>query len=66
MTAATVIAPLALLAFYAYCLADFSRTPEWEMRTFDKRTWIGLLILTNVAGGVMWLGIGRPTRPHPR
>ena len=66
MTAATVIAPLVLLVLYAYCLADFSRTPQWEMRTFDRRTWIGLLILTNVAGGLMWLRLGRPTRTRPR
>jgi hypothetical protein len=36
------------------------------MRTFDKRTWIGLLILTNVVGGLMWLRLGRPIRPRPR
>lgn len=65
MTAATVMAPLLLVAFYAYCLADFSRTPEWEMRTFDKRTWIGLLILGNVVGGLVWLRLGRPTRRRP-
>lgn len=66
MTAVALIAPFVLLAFYAYCLADFSRTPEWEIRTYDKRTWIVLLVLGNVVGGLMWLRLGRPPGPHPR
>lgn len=57
---------LALVAVYAYCLADFARTPEWEMRTFDRQTWILLLIFTNVVGGLMWLRLGRPPRRSTR
>jgi hypothetical protein len=57
---------LALVAVYAYCLADFARTPEWEIRTFDRQTWILLLIFTNVVGGLMWLRLGRPPRRPTR
>ncbi|HVN11305.1 MAG TPA: PLDc N-terminal domain-containing protein [Kineosporiaceae bacterium] len=66
MTLITALPPLALLAFYAYCLADFSRTPESEMRTFDRRTWILLLVFGNVFGGAMWLRLGRPNHPRDR
>lgn len=66
MPPVAALVPLALLAVYAYCLADFARTPEWDMRTFDRQTWILLLIFTNVVGGLMWLRMGRPTRPSTR
>ena len=60
------LVPLVLVAVYAYCLADFARTPEWEMRTFDRQTWILLLVFTNIVGGLMWLRRGRPPRPSTR
>ena len=63
---AALLIPFTLLALYAYCLVDFSRTPEWEMRTFDRRVWIVLLVFTNVAGGLMWLCVGRPNPPRRR
>jgi hypothetical protein len=66
MTMTAALVPLILLGLYAYCLADFSRTPEWQMRTFDRRTWILLLVFTNVAGGLMWLFAGRPNQPGRR
>ena len=63
MTPIAALAPLALLALYAYCLADFARTPESGMRTFDRQTWVLLLVFTNVVGSIMWLRLGRPNRP---
>jgi len=61
-----VLVPPALLTLYAYCLADFTRTPESELLTFDRRTWILLLAFTNVLGGLIWLRFGRPNHPRPR
>ncbi len=66
VTLTAALVPLALLAVYAYCLADFGRTPEWEIRTFDKRTWIVLLLFGNVVGGLLWLRAGRPNHPQAR
>jgi hypothetical protein len=65
-TPEALLLPVALLAFYAYCLVDFTRTPEWQIRTFDKRVWVVLLVFTNVFGGVMWLCVGRPNAPRRR
>lgn len=50
------------LAFWRFCLFDFSRTPDREIRTFTKPVWVVLLILGNVAGGVCWIVLGRPHR----
>lgn len=63
--APTVIA-LALLGFYGYCLYDFSRTPERDVRLYDRTTWVFLLLLTNVFGGALWLMRGSPRGPRSR
>ena len=54
-----VVSACALL-FWIACLVDFSRTPEEEMRLLTRPVWIAVLVLGNVAGGVLWLGWGRP------
>ena len=53
---------VAALGFWVYCLVDFSRTNEYEMRTFSKPVWLMLLVFTNIFGGLMWLYYGRPLR----
>lgn len=53
---------LAALGFWGYCLVDFSRTDEREMRMFSKPVWILLLVLTNLLGALMWFAVGRPQR----
>jgi hypothetical protein len=58
----TVLPMLALVILWAYCLRDFVRTPEAQMRTFPRSTWVLLLVFGNVFGGVMWLTMGRPPR----
>ena len=63
-TPLALLVPFALLVFYAYCLADFSRTPEREMRRFDRRGWVLILVFANVAGGLLWLCVGRPNPPR--
>jgi len=61
-TGIAVGAVLAALAFWGYCLFDFTRTDESEMRTFVRPVWIMLLVFTNIFGGLMWLYYGRPQR----
>ncbi len=53
---------LVALAFWAYCLVDFSRTPERDVRTFTRPVWTVLLILGSVVGGIAWFTLGRPQR----
>lgn len=53
---------LAALSLWGYCLVDFTRTDEYEMRTFSKPVWMMLLVFTNIFGGLMWLFYGRPLR----
>ena len=53
---------LVLIAFWAYCLADLARTDERDVRTWPKEAWVVVLVLTNVAGGALWLVYGRPQR----
>ena len=43
-TGIAVGAVLAALAFWGYCLFDFTRTDESEMRTFVRPVWIMLLV----------------------
>ncbi|WP_158274556.1 PLD nuclease N-terminal domain-containing protein [Cellulomonas sp. WB94] len=64
---AGVVVVLPLVALWAYCLVDFTRTDEQRMRTFTKPMWMVVLVFFNVVGGVMWLQLGRPQRParHP-
>ena len=57
---------LAAIGFWAYCLFDFTRTDELEMRLFSKPVWLVLLVFTSLPGSLMWFFAGRPQRPSPR
>ena len=59
---APILVVLVALAFWAYCLVDFSRTPERDVRTFSRPVWMALLIVGSVVGGVAWFTLGRPQR----
>ncbi|MEW1951915.1 PLDc N-terminal domain-containing protein [Terrabacter sp. NPDC080008] len=48
------------LAFWAYCLYDFARTDERDMRGFTRPVWLVVLVFGSVAGGLLWLLAGRP------
>lgn len=52
----------AALLLWGYCLFDFVRTDDREIRTFTKPVWVVLLVIGNVVGGLMWLFLGRPQR----
>jgi len=57
---------LAAVGFWAYCLFDFTKTDEWEMRTFSKPVWLVLLVFTSLLGSLLWFFAGRPQRPSTR
>ena len=57
---------LAAIGFWFYCLFDFTRTDELEMRLFSKPVWLVLLVFTSLLGSLMWFFAGRPQRPSPR
>lgn len=54
---------VAASGFWVYCLVDFSRTDERDMRTFSRPVWLVLLVFGSVVGGLMWLFAGRPEPP---
>lgn len=62
----SAVVALAAIAFWAYCLYDFARTPEREVRTYPRQVWLVLLAFLNVFGGLMWLYLGRPQPPSRR
>lgn len=51
-----------ILAFWAYLLIDFSRTPEREVRTFPRDTWLAIITFGSVLGCIAWWLVGRPDR----
>ena len=66
MAATNALVVLAgLVGLWIYTLVDFQRTDERDMRTFDRRHWIVLLVCFDVVGGLLWLALGRPRRPDP-
>jgi hypothetical protein len=64
--ASMVVTMGVLLAFWAYCLVDFARTDERDMRGFTRPVWLAVLVIGSVAGGLLWLLAGRPQRPARR
>lgn len=57
---------LAAIGFWGYCLVDFTRTDELEMRLFSKPVWVILLVFTSLLGSLLWVFAGRPQRPSRR
>jgi hypothetical protein len=53
---------LITVGFVGPCLIDVARTPHFAIRRLTKRTWLLLIILLSVVGGVAWLLAGRPNR----
>lgn len=48
--------------FWAWCLSDFARTDEREMRLHSRQVWLLVLVLGNVFGSLYWCLAGRPER----
>lgn len=55
-----------LLGFWAYCLVDFARTDERDLREFSRPVWLAILVFGSVVGGAFWLMAGRPHRRSHR
>ncbi len=51
---------LITVGFVVPCLIDVARTPRFAIRSLTKRTWLLLIILLSVVGGLAWLLAGRP------
>jgi hypothetical protein len=49
------------LAFTVYCLLDVALTESDRVRNLPKATWVPVVLLLPVIGGVVWLLLGRPT-----
>jgi hypothetical protein len=49
------------VGFVVPCLVDVARTPDFAVRGLTKRTWLIVIILLSVIGGVAWLVAGRPS-----
>lgn len=50
------------LALVVFCLIDCVQSDEHRIRNLPKWAWIVLIILIPIAGAVVWLVAGRPTR----
>jgi hypothetical protein len=61
--AVPVVVITAALAFWAWCLWDFQRTPPSQMRTYTESQWWVILVLGSVVGGLIWVRLGRPRTP---
>ncbi len=62
-----LVVPLLLaLGLWAYCLVDFTRTDERDIRLYPRQVWIFLLVFTNIFGSLLWLAYGRAPRPSRR
>ena len=53
---------LALLVFWAYCLVDLVNSDERDIRLFDKRAWLVIVVVLNIVGAVWWYAQGRPLK----
>ena len=53
---------LITVGFVVPCLIDVARTPRFAIRSLTKRTWLLLIVLLSVVGGLAWLLAGRPAR----
>ncbi len=63
---APTLVVLVAVAFWVFCLVDFTRTPERDVRTFSRPVWMVLLVLGSVVGSLAWVALGRPPRRHGR
>ena len=46
-----------------YCVLNVVTTPESEVRNLPKLTWLLLVVVLPLAGGIAWLVAGRPAGP---
>lgn len=63
MSTGPLMVTMMAVVLWGYCLWDFTRTAERDIRTFARVGSGAILVLGNVAGGLAWLVVGRPERP---
>lgn len=54
------------IALLVYCLIDCIQSDSGSIRNLSKTTWVFVIILLPIVGGVAWLVAGRPTGSRPR
>jgi len=64
MGAGPVVVAVVAVAFWGYCLWDFTRTDERDMRTFTRPVWVVVLVLGSMLGALLWFFTGRPQSPR--
>lgn len=51
---------LAYFAFFVYCLLDVVLSEPSLVRNLPKLTWVLIVVIVPLAGGIAWLVAGRP------
>ena len=64
MDTRTLVVGVVAVAFWGYCLWDFTRTDERDMRTFTRPVWVVVLVLGGTLGALLWFFAGRPQSPR--
>lgn len=60
VNSASIALGVVALAFWIYCLVDFSRTDEADLAVFTRPVWIVVLAFGSVLGALLWFFLGRP------
>jgi hypothetical protein len=61
----TVVAVMSVVVWFdRRCLADLARTRDRELRHFDRRTWVLIIVLSFPIGPFLYLAYAKgPRRP---
>jgi phospholipase D-like protein len=54
------------LVLLVYCLIDCIQTDTYRVRNLPKTTWVFIIIIIPLVGGIAWLVAGRPESPRGR
>lgn len=56
---------IAAAVFYIFSVVDCAMADRARVRALPKQAWVVVIVLFPVIGGVLWLLIGRGSRPQP-
>ncbi len=62
MTRVLLIAALVAVAFWVYAIVDCALQPPTRHRGVTKPTWLIIIVLLPVLGGLLWFVVGRGRR----
>ncbi|MBO9553190.1 PLD nuclease N-terminal domain-containing protein [Cellulomonas sp.] len=54
------------IGMLVYCLIDCAQTDSASVRNLPKITWVFLIVILPVVGGIAWLVAGRPEQRRTR